>query len=179
MGRPKLLLPWGKGTLLEAVLENLLGAQILEVVVVLGPRASEIMPLVSEKDRVKVVLNPDFPSGMSSSIRRGLEVIEPRSLGIMIAMGDMPLIPPEVINRLIEAFRRGERGIVAPVFHGRRGHPVIFHRRYEGELRSLQGEEGGRRVIAAHPEDLLEIEVDCPGVIVDIDTPEDYSRFRP
>lgn len=179
MGRPKLLLPWGKGTVLEAALENLLGAPVLEVIVVLGPRASEIAPLMAKGERVKVVLNQAFASGMASSIRKGLEALDPRAEGIMIALGDMPFIPPEVIRRLVEAFRTSDCSIVVPTFRGRRGHPVVFDRRYEAELRRLQGDEGGRAIVASHLEEVLEVELDCPGVLQDIDTLQEYFRYRP
>lgn len=178
MGRLKQLLPLGGSTLIEVVLENLLRSRLQEVIVVLGFGAEEIRPRVEAKG-VRVAVNPRYKEGMASSLRVGLDALDPRAEGILVALADQPFIPPEVIDRLIEAFQGTSKGIVVPTFQGRRGHPVIFHRRYMEELRSLSGDQGGRELLHRNPEDLLEVEVDCPGVITDIDTLEDYWQFCP
>jgi len=178
MGRLKQLLPLGGSTLIEVALENLLRSRLQEVIVVLGFGAEEIRPRVEAKG-VRVAVNPRYKEGMASSLRVGLDALDPRAEGILVALADQPFIPPEVIDRLIEAFQGTSQGIVVPTFQGRRGHPVIFHRRYMEELRSLSGDQGGRELLHRNPEDLLEVEVDCPGVITDIDTLEDYWRFCP
>jgi len=178
MGRLKQLLPLGGSTLIEVALENLLRSRLQEVIVVLGFGAEEIRPRVEAKG-VRVAVNPRYKEGMASSLRVGLDALDPRAEGILVALADQPFIPPEVIDRLIEAFQGTSKGIVVPTFQGRRGHPVIFHRRYMEELRSLSGDQGGRELLHRNPEDLLEVEVDCPGVITDIDTLEDYWRFCP
>lgn len=178
MGRLKQLLPLGGSTLIEVVLENLLRSRLQEVIVVLGFGAEEIRPRVEAKG-VRVAVNPRYKEGMASSLRVGLDALDPRAEGILVALADQPFIPPEVIDRLIEAFQGTSKGIVVPTFQGRRGHPVIFHRRYMEELRSLSGDQGGRELLHRNPEDLLGVEVDCPGVITDIDTLEDYWQFCP
>lgn len=178
MGRPKQLLPLGESTLIEVALENLLRSRLQEVIVVLGFMAEEIRPRVETKG-VRVAVNPHYKEGMASSLRVGLEALDPRAGGILVALADQPFIPPEVIDRLIEAFQRTSKGIVVPVFQGRRGHPVIFHRRYEEELRCLSGDQGGRELLQRKPGELLEVDVDCPGVLQDIDTLEDYRRLCP
>jgi len=178
MGHLKQLLPLGGSTLIEVALENLLRSRLQEVIVVLGFGAEEIRPRVEAKG-VRVAVNPRYKEGMASSLRVGLDALDPRAEGILVALADQPFIPPEVIDRLIEAFQGTSKGIVVPTFQGRRGHPVIFHRRYMEELRSLSGDQGGRELLHRNPEDLLEVEVDCPGVITDIDTLEDYWRFCP
>ena len=178
MGRPKLLLPLRDRTIFEVSLGNLVRSRVDEVIVVLGHRADDFLPLIRGK-KVKAVINPHYSQGMSTSLRRGLDAVASESQGLMIALADQPFIPPEVIDRLIEAFQGTSKGIVVPTFQGRRGHPVIFHRRYMEELRSLSGDQGGRELLHRNPEDLLEVEVDCPGVITDIDTLEDYWRLCP
>ena len=178
MGRLKQLLPLGGSTLIEVVLENLLRSRLQEVIVVLGFGAEEIRPRVEAKG-VRVAVNPRYKEGMASSLRVGLDALDPRAEGILVALADQPFIPPEVIDRLIEAFQGTSKGIVVPTFQGRRGHPVIFHRRYMEGLRSLSGDQGGRELLHRNSEDLLGVEVDCPGVITDIDTLEDYWQFCP
>jgi len=175
MGTLKQLLPLGGRCILEVSMESLLGARLMEVILVLGFAAEEIRSRIGTGG-VKVVINPHYAQGMATSVRAGVSAVDPRAEGILIALGDQPFIPPEVIDRLIRAFEGGEKGIIVPTYRGRRGHPVIFHRRYRGELMTLQGDEGGRGVIARHLDDLLLVEVDCPGILEDIDDLEGYRE---
>jgi molybdenum cofactor cytidylyltransferase len=176
MREVKQLLSLGEQRMIEAALDNLHSSRCDEIIVVLGFAADEIHPLVEDKKRVKVVINPQFEAGMSTSIQQGLKEISPRTTGILIALADQPFIPPEVINALIEGFATGAKGIVLPVYQGKRGHPVILDRkRYETELLGLQGDVGGKEIVQEHPEDVLEIAVASKGVVIDIDAPEDYQ----
>jgi molybdenum cofactor cytidylyltransferase len=179
MGGAKQLLPLGRQRMIEVSLHNLLASQVDEVVVVLGFAAAEIRPFVERNKRVKVVVNPRFQQGMSSSIHQGLKVVDPRCTGVLIALADQPFIPAEVINTLIERFAAGEKGIVLPVYQGQRGHPVILSQQlYESELFDLQGDVGGKEIVRDHPEDVEEVEVASKGVVVDIDEPADYEKIQ-
>ena len=179
MGEVKQLLSLGEKRMIEAALDNLLNARLDEIIVVLGFAADEVRPLVEGKERVKIVINPKFEKGMSTSIHQGLKEISARATGILIALADQPFIPPEVINALIEGFQRGARGIVLPAYEGKRGHPVILDRKkYEGELLALEGDVGGKEIVSDHPEDVLEVAVVSRGVLIDIDAPEDYQGIQ-
>jgi molybdenum cofactor cytidylyltransferase len=179
MGRGvKQLLPLGAKRMIEVSLGNLLASHVDEVIVVLGFAAEEIRPFVNADERVKVVVNSQFEQGMSSSIRAGIKIVDPCCTAVLIALADQPFILAEVINLLIDRFATGEKGIVLPVHHGQRGHPVILSRQYERELVALRGDAGGREIVRNHPEDCLEVEVDAKGVVMDIDTPEDYQRIQ-
>jgi molybdenum cofactor cytidylyltransferase len=174
MGGVKQLLSLGEKRMIEAALHNLQASRCDEIIVVLGFAADEIRPLVEGKDRVKVVINPQFEAGMSTSIQQGLKEINPRATGILIALADQPFIPSEVINALIEGFQAGAQGIVLPVYEGKRGHPVILDRKkYEAELLKLQGDVGGKEIVRVHLDDVLEVAVASKGVLIDIDAPED------
>jgi len=179
MGGVKQLLSLGGQRMIEAALENLQGSRVDEIIVVLGFAAEEIRPVVEGKERVKVVINPQFAEGMSTSIHEGLQAMNPRAQGILIALADQPFIPPEVIIKLIEGFAAGAKGIVLPVYQGKRGHPVILDRKkYEPELLDLHGDVGGREIVQKHPEDVLEVAVASKGVLMDIDAPEDYQGIQ-
>jgi len=175
MGREKLSLLWGKRTILEHCLQTLLRSSVKEVILVVNDR-NEMIVRQWSKNRVKVVVNPDYRKGMSSSIRCGLKVLDPKSDGILISLGDQPFIKTRTINALIGAFRKAEEKIIVPSFRGRRGHPVIFHRKCEEELLRLRGDEGGKTIIMKHPEDVRMIPVKSEGVLRDIDTWRDYKK---
>ncbi|NWG04988.1 MAG: molybdenum cofactor cytidylyltransferase [Syntrophaceae bacterium] len=175
MGVNKLSLSWGRTTILEHGIEILLNSEAKEVVVVLSPKIRMSRNL-SQNPKLKIVINPLFRRGMSSSIRRGLQAIHPNHEGILIALGDQPYLKTRTINALIRAFHLGEKGIVVPSFRGQMGHPVIFHKKYIKELFNLQGDAGGRSIIVKHPEDVRRISVKSAGVVKDIDTWQDYIK---
>lgn len=175
MGVDKLSLPFGMVTLLEKSLKNLLRSRVKEIIVVLNRSRSKMLDHLKGK-RVKVVFNPYYKKGMSSSIRCGLRFTNSRSNGILIAFGDQPFLKPKTINTLIKRFYQSNKGIVLPLFRGEKGHPVIFHRRYKKELLRLKGDVGGRSIIKKFSNDVLLVPVKSNGVIKDIDTLNDYLR---
>jgi len=176
MGVDKLSLPWGRGTVLEHCFNTLLGSDVQELVVVLGIRNQGVKELFHGR-KVKVVINPYSNKGMSTSIRRGIEALRPRSGGILIALGDQPFVKTRTINALIHAFDQGRGGIIVPSFRGRRGHPIIFDQKYKRELLSLEGDVGGKSVIERHPDDVRVVSVKSMGVVRDIDTWQDYKHY--
>lgn len=177
MGENKLILPLGNKTVLERTLENLLRSNVKEVVVVINKKTKCELGHF-KKENVKVILNPYYKRGMSSSIKCGLRFINPKTQGILIALGDQPLLKAKTLNLLIQRFIQNEKGIVLPSFRGERGHPVIFHRRYLKELLKLKGDTGGRSIIKRYPGDVLVVPVRSEAVISDIDTWKDYLYWR-
>jgi molybdenum cofactor cytidylyltransferase len=175
MGRDKLSLPWGKETVLEHCLRILLRSEVQEVILVISNLAQWKQNRY-DNPKVKVVLNPRYREGMSTSIRKGLQALDHRSQGVLIALGDQPRLKTRTINRLIHAFALGKGKIVIPSFQRKMGHPVIFHRQYERELKRLKGDVGGRSIIERHPQEVKRVRVRSEGVIRDIDTRKDYGR---
>jgi len=175
MGKNKLLLPWGKKTIFEHCLQTLLRSEVKEVIIVINDRLKEfIRPIHAQK--IKVVINPHYKRGMSTSIRRGVQAIAPGSEGVLIALGDQPFIKTRTINAMIKAFAQGRKGILIPSFRGKRGNPVIFHRRFRRELLELKGDVGGKSIIKNHPGEILDIPLKSEGVVKDIDLWEDYRE---
>ncbi|MBI1988079.1 MAG: nucleotidyltransferase family protein [Nitrospinae bacterium] len=191
MGLTKQLLPFGRTTLLGQVLGNVLASQVQETVLILGHEAGAILRALglnhpdpeeglnrSDKIGFKVRINPEYAEGLSSSIRLGVSSLAPQAAAVMIVLGDQPLIDPLVIDFLIATFRASGRGIVAPFYGGRRGHPILLHLKYRESMLGLRGDVGCREILSTCSEDLLEVEVDCPGVVQDVDTLEEYRRCR-
>jgi molybdenum cofactor cytidylyltransferase len=173
MGKPKLLMPFGRSTIIEQAVDNLLGSAADEVIVVLGDRAEAIRRLIAGRP-VKLAINPDYEQGMSTSIVAGLSLVDRRTGAVMLALGDQPLIDSQTINRLIAGFRSHDKGITVPTYRGDRGHPVIFDIKYKGLLLALKGDVGARQIIQENPGDILEVAVDCEGIQIDIDTADCY-----
>jgi len=173
-GQPKQLLPWGDKTVLEQVVETALASPLACVVVVLGYMAGEMASLLEDKP-VQVVLNEGWQEGIASSIRVGLSALEPETEAALFILADQPTVRPATIAALLRRYHETRRPIVAPVFRGRRGNPVLFDRSTFLELASLRGDIGGRALITSHPQWMETVEVDDEGVIFDIDTPQDWA----
>ncbi|HBB18120.1 MAG: molybdenum cofactor cytidylyltransferase [Syntrophus sp. RIFOXYC2_FULL_54_9] len=178
MGRPKQMLAWQGKTLLRHVLESLITSDADEIILVLGHEAEAVRKSATEL-QIKVVINPDYKQGMASSLRQGLLALDPRSEAFLVLLADQPGIGPDIINHMIREFQQAnpKRGIVRPVYHGLRGHPVLIGAQYLQEARQLQGDVGARQILMNHPEDILEIDVDQDVVLKDIDTPEEYQQY--
>ena len=175
MGRVKPLLPWGKRTLIEAIIDGVARSRAKDLLVVLGAAREVIEPVIA-KYHVGRVFNPDFGRGMLSSIQRGLEAVPRDARAVFFFLGDQPPLHPGMINRLIDAYGKTGKGIVLPVYGGRRGHPVLVDLKYRNEIGTLDPGIGLKHLMRKHPEDVLEVRTRSPRVLLDIDTPEDYER---
>ncbi len=175
MGEHKQLLLMGSRTMLERVLDSFIASSVCQVVAVLGSGVGKMRKVIGNR-AVDVVFNERYQEGMSTSLIKGLEAVNRRAGGVMFALVDQPFVDTDVINRLIAAFSCGSKGIVVPVYGKRRGNPVLFDMEYGEELRGLRGDRGAKEILMRHPEDVLEVDVECSGVIEDIDTVEEYRR---
>jgi molybdenum cofactor cytidylyltransferase len=177
MGQMKLLLPWQGKTLLEHVLDQVLQAQVNEVILVLGHEAERIRGKISAAN-LKIVINPSYKEGMSASLRQGVAAMDEKTEAFFVVLGDQPGIRKEIINQLIEAFHHilPKKNIVLPVYRSVPGHPVLFGVRYRKEMEKLKGDVGGRQILADHPGDILQLAIETDEVPQDIDTPEDYRK---
>ena len=175
MGENKLLLPFGGRTVIQRTLDSLLASRAGEVIVVLGNKSQEINASIGRR-RALVVLNPNFAKGMSTSLNTGLGAVSSQAKFVIIALGDQPLVTPRVYNQIIEAALNSEKGIIIPTCKGERGNPIVISTRYRAELLQQTGDIGGRELLKAHPDDVLEVPVDCEGVVVNINTKEEYER---
>lgn len=176
MGKPKMLMPFGSGTVLEWSLDNLLASRADEVIVVLGPNAEAVKQVIADR-QVKIAVNPDYHLGMSTSLITGLKLVNNQTQRIIVALADQPLVCNETYNRLIEASLCSDKGITIPVYQGKRGNPVIFSAGYKQELTELEGDVGGKEVTMRHPDDVLEVDVHSECVNLDINTTQDYLKL--
>jgi molybdenum cofactor cytidylyltransferase len=175
MGTDKLSLPWGRKTVLEHCLRVLLSSQVGEVWVVLNKQTWELGQRL-RGPRVTLVHNPRSQEGMSTSIRKGIQAMGQKSRAVLIALGDHPLLKANTVNALIRAYGEKKGTIIVPVFRGKRGHPVLFDRRYVKELLKLKKDVGARALLERHREEVYEVNSKSEGVVVDIDTREEYRR---
>lgn len=175
MGSQKLLLPFGQSTIIETVIDNVLNSSIDHVMVVLGANQEEIRDTLAHLP-VQFCYNREHEKGMLSSVICGTRAIPQDAVCILIYLGDQPGIPPSVTDSVIDTYSEELYGIVIPVHEHRRGHPLLVDMKYRKEIEQLNLEEGLRSLRHHFPQDVLEVEVDEPGILVDIDTREDYKN---
>jgi molybdenum cofactor cytidylyltransferase len=175
MGTQKLLLPYRESTIIETVVDNVLSSKVDKVMVVLGADRAEINQKIGDKP-VTFCHNLEHEQGMLSSVMCGFKALPEEANAALVYLGDQPEIPPRITDAVIDAYNDDLKGIVIPVHNHRRGHPLLIDLKYRREIYKLDLEQGLRSLMHLFPEDVLEVEVDEPGILVDIDTREDYSK---
>ena len=175
-GPPKQLLPYRGATMLGWVVDQAQRAAGLdEVVVVLGRAADEIRAQV-DFGAARVVENPVFGEGCSSSYRAGIGALNPDSAAMMIILGDRPEVTPQIIDQLAHDWREQESPIALCSYQGRKGHPMIFARALFTQLADLHGDKAAWKLVDANAAVVHEIQFDIP-YPEDINTREDFERL--
>lgn len=177
MGRDKALLPVGDDTFLGSAIRTLRAGGCDPVVAVLPPGKGEGR-MAAEVDAAggRWVENPDPEAEQVDSLRLGLEALGEGPGAAIVLPVDFPLAGPEIVRTLIETYRTRPAPIVRPIHHDRPGHPVLFARRLWAELSAPDLERGARDVVHRHHAEIVDVPVDDRGVVVDVDTPEDFAR---
>lgn len=179
LGRPKQLLELGGTPVLVHVLANARAAGLDEIVLVLGHEADAIRAAIAPHlDGVRVVVNPDFAHGQSTSLHAGLHAVAAESAAAIILLGDQPQVGPEVIRALATAYRETTAPVVLPSYGGTTANPVLLARALFPEVFTITGDQGARDVVRAHLRDAQVVTFPDRQPPTDIDTEEDYAALR-
>ena len=177
MGYPKPLMLWNGRTLLEHQICSLTQAGVAEVVVVLGHQADVISPY-ARGAKVRWVKNRDYRLGKTTSIKAGLQHIDPAAKGILLLAVDQPRTA-SIVSRIIQSHLDSDALITSPRFQGHGGHPLVFSASLKPELERLsEDREGIREVFQAHRERVLEVAFEDSLVCLDLNTQKDYKEAR-
>lgn len=174
-GSQKLVAPLGGVPLVRRALDSLEQATD-GVIVVVGSEAAAVTEALGPTDAT-IVVNPEWESGMSTSIRRGVLAAPPTAEALVVTLGDEPLVHPGVSRAIVEAWRETKRPIVAARYSGEQVHPVLFDRSVFGELTTLEGDVGAKGVINRAPERVVFIDVPASPT-PDVDQPADLRRLE-
>jgi molybdenum cofactor cytidylyltransferase len=173
----KLLIAIDGKPMIRYAVEAVLAAQLSPVFVVIGHQPDQVKKVL-EGLPITFINNEEYASGLASSLKRGLAALPEDCDGMLVALGDMPLVTAAEITRLVNAFNPVEgRAIIVPTRRGKRGNPVLWGRQFFGEMKALEGDAGARSLMVAYPEALTEIEMTSDGVLTDIDTPQALARL--
>ncbi|MFM1920247.1 MAG: hypothetical protein RLZZ303_1881 [Candidatus Hydrogenedentota bacterium] len=169
MGRQKLLLPVGNERLIQRVVRTARDSQLDPIVVVTGRDHDALAPLIHGV--ATVVRNLDPSRGMLSSVRVALEALPEDVASVILFLGDQPACDSRQVRALVHTNGR----IVVPTFDGRRGHPMKFSMEFRDEILARYDDAGLRGLLRAHASEVIEVPIDDPGVLIDVDTPEEYE----
>jgi molybdenum cofactor cytidylyltransferase len=188
-GRHKLLLPLDDRPVLAHVIDATLASITRPIIIVLGHQADQVRTQIkpyTKSPSIMLVENTDYLQGMSTSLRMGVQMLISHSYrktslsyhvdSALILLGDQPMITPQVIDRLITAYRTTGRTIVAPLYNGKRGNPVLFDESLFPELIEVTGDEGGRTVLERHRQEVELVEMGDVPANFDVDTWEAYQQ---
>lgn len=182
MGRPKLILPIQGETVITRVVTTLRQGGIPHVVVVAPPSETPGAVILAKEATTAgavVVVPEERPPDMRGSFQLGLKHIlgGPNPSAVMLAPADSPGITPTLVARLLAETQNAPGAILIPTFLGRRGHPIVIPWDLALQVSSLPLGAGINALVALHASRIVEIEVDEPGTLDDLDTPTDYQRW--
>lgn len=179
MGGPnKLLMAVDGVPLIRKTVETISETGLGDIVVVVGHQEAEVRAALAGA-AVRFVTNTHFAEGLSTSLQAGLELVNPETDAALVCLGDMPLLRTRHLQRLIAGFDPANgRLIGVPTHNGKRGNPTLWSRRFFDDMRQVSGDVGARHLIGANESLVYEVEFDDTGVLTDLDTAEQWQRFR-
>ncbi|MFH1031465.1 MAG: nucleotidyltransferase family protein [Chloroflexota bacterium] len=178
LGKLKALLPWQGKTLLQHQINALIKAGVTEIIVVLGHQADKLSPLIETTPQIKVVRNPHYRQGKTTSIKAGLKVINPASDTILILGVDQPR-SAATLKALLKHHQKTKALITIPEYRGKGGHPPIFSASLIPELMAITEEQAGLRAVINRPgREVKRLEMPSEEVLLDINTTADYERAK-
>ena len=174
MGQHKLLLPWKGEALICHAARTALEAGLDPVVVVTGAGGLEIQSALTGLD-VRIVENPDWQAGQSTSVRAGINALPPSTQAVIFLLGDQPHVSTDLIRALVETYTQTQPVILAPHVGEKRTNPVLFDGSLFEALRGLHGDAGARTIFAQYPPTPMPWPDEQ--LLFDVDTPDDYQRL--
>lgn len=177
MGEPKMLMPWGKSTVLQTVISTLQSAGVKDILVVTGGAHQQVEALIGKT--VETVFNEDYQNGeMLSSIQLGLTVKMREASAALICLGDQPQVEERSVRKICNAFLTSKSKIVVPSYQMQRGHPWLVARSVWDELLALKSPKTPRDFLRKNARSIQYVIVETQSVIADLDTPEDYLKSK-
>jgi molybdenum cofactor cytidylyltransferase len=179
MGRSKQLLPWEETTVLGQTLQNVRRSTADAILLVTGDRQEEVEQIAGAQN-IPTVHNPHYATGeMLSSLQVAVRHLPQTCQAVLVVLADQPMIEPETYNQIMDAYRQGQGDLIAPVYQGRRGNPVLIGRPFFEELLELPVGDAPRTLLRRNEDQIYFVEVDSNTILRDLDRPEDYERHRP
>ena len=174
-GDNKLIKKYNKKYLINHIIGTLIKSKVNKIIVVLGFQSSKVKRIITKNKKINFVLNKNYKSGMSSSIKTGLKMISKKSIGFLIVQADMPLISKKIVDTLCYAVRNSNKEIVVPIYKRKMGNPIGFKRSMTRILNKTSGDSGAKKIILGNKKKLGLIKVNSKSIFKDFNTKRDFS----
>ncbi|MGC4378517.1 nucleotidyltransferase family protein [Fictibacillus sp. Mic-4] len=181
MGSQKLFANLCGKPLFRYAVETVVQSKLSPIVLIGGENVGKLKRLTKDLPMVQVIANRNYSSGMASSLKRGIAEVAGKVDGAVIVLADQPLVQVEVIEQLIAHYKGARsRGIqiVRPSYNGKAGHPVLFDSQLFAEFDQIDGDEGGRSIVARKHKKLITVNFENGYWGEDVDTPKDLAKLQ-
>ncbi|MBL8103160.1 MAG: nucleotidyltransferase family protein [Anaerolineales bacterium] len=177
MGEPKMLMPWGKSTVLQTVISTFQASGVKDILVVTGGARQQVETLIGKT--VETIFNENYQSGeMLSSIQLGLSAKMREASAALICLGDQPQVEERTVRAICNAFQLNKSQLVVPSYEMKRGHPWLVAKPLWDEILAMKSPKTPRDFLKKHARNIHYVIVDTPNIIADLDTPEDYAKYK-
>jgi len=178
MGQPKMLMPWGKSTVIQTVISTLQASGVIDILVVTGGAHQQIESLIGQS--VQIVFNEKYAEGeMLSSLQAGLRAKKYEASAALICLGDQPQVQGRSVQRILQEYKETSASIIVPSYQMRRGHPWLVVREHWEAILQMHAPDSPREFLERHRREIHYVDIDTPSILQDLDTPEDYSKSQP
>lgn len=181
MGQPKLLLPFIGKPLFRHCVDAAAAAGLKPIILVGGYRMQELLQHAADLPEIEVIPNEDYESGMASSLRIGMAALTGRADAALVCLADQPLVPGIVMNKIrhhYDLHRKEGIRIIRPEYNGTLGHPILFDAELFPEFEHIQGDEGGKSILAKHQSRLRILPFQNAEWGYDVDTADDLAKLE-
>jgi len=162
--------------LIKHAVSNVLNSPIDELIIVLGYQKKSIEKIIGENKKIKFIANPNFESGIASSIKKGLDSLSKETEAFFICLGDMPNVNKEIYNQLINAsFGNKDKEIFVPYYQERQANPILFSKKMKDEIQKIEGDFGAKKIIADNEKKVFKLSTQDKGVITDFNKINDFE----
>jgi len=172
-GENKLTKKFRGVSLIKHSVKNILASTVDELIVVLGHQKEIIEQLIDKNEKIKLVFNKDFESGMASSIKTGVNHLSKNTEAFFICLGDMPLVNFNIYNQLIQS--RNQKDILVPTYKGQQGNPVLFNKLMKTKIMNITGDTGAKKILELNKDKILKLEINDQSIIQGFNTQKDFS----
>ena len=161
--------------LIKLSVKNILASSINELIIVLGHQKEIFEKLIDKSEKIKFVFNKDFESGMSSSIKTGIDNLSDKTEAFFICLGDMPMVGHDIYNQLIKS--KGNKEIIVPTYKGQQGNPVLFDKSMKETVMNITGDVGAKKILELNKDKISNLEINDQSIVKGFNTQGDFSSL--
>jgi molybdenum cofactor cytidylyltransferase len=162
-------------SLIKRSVQNILDSSVQELIIVLGYQKKIIEKLIDKNEKIKIVFNKNFESGMASSIKTGLNNLSKKTEAFFICLGDMPMVNHDIYNQLIKS--KDNKEIIVPTYKGQQGNPVLFDKSMKEKVLDIKGDVGAKKILELNKDKILNLEINDQSITKGFDTKDNFNSL--